>query len=164
MRKITNIFQNIYQPVNLSACRNLKASYSLSMGAILMLLLFTFVANAQVNNPTDSLHIPDISASPAVKQMLKQKAALEKDRLYKPHDTDLITGRAINISKVDLDKYFPNGVDLSLSDPQLNSRIEELKREEIYKYLCIISAILLFGFFALRYFKNRSKKKMSFRT
>ena len=129
------------------------------MTSILILLLFGLIAKAQVNNTIDSLHIPNISADPVEKKARQQEAVLERDKLYKPNDDNIVSGRSINIDKADLDKYFPNGVDLSLSDTQLKRRLDELKREEIYKYLFIISAILLFGFFAFRYFKNRPKKR-----
>lgn len=78
-----------------------------------------------VNNTTDSLGIPDIGTSPAVQQMLQQKASLANDKLFKPEDTDLVTGRGIGYEKSELDKYLPNGPNLNGSDTDIEHQLGE---------------------------------------
>ena len=88
-----------------------------------------------------------------------QQAILQKGRIYNPGTTNLIQGRGINIDKADLDKYFPNGVNLYLTDAQIQAQIDELKKEELYKEIGIGMALLTLGGCAGYYFRSRPTKK-----
>jgi len=161
MRKINITAQYLYQPVSFPSNpdRTSNAGYLFTLTSILILLLFSFTADAQVNNTVDSLHIPDISADPVNKKARQQEQILEKDRLYKPGTTDIIQGRGINIDKADLDKYFPNGVNFYLTDAQIQAQIDELKKQELYKNMAIGAAFLVFAIIVCVYIKMRTTKK-----
>jgi|GEM_PF-4306349 len=118
-------------------------------------------AQSNVNFPVDSLvGIPKIDQDSVVQADKKEYSELHKNDLPRADTKGLVSSRVITGSEEDIEEAFPYGVDLTLTDSQIQQRLDEVRDHRLYGRI-FAGFILLVLIGAWRYYKKKLKLTQS---